>query len=55
MRREGRRIVLGFDPDQVPAAALISRIAAAHPVRDLMLEHPPIEELVATWYRDIRS
>ncbi len=55
VRREGRRIVLGFDPDQVPAAALISRIAAAYPVRDLMLEHPPIEELVATWYRDIRS
>ena len=47
VRREGNRVLLSFDPDIISAADLIARIAAAHPVRDLFVEHPPIEETIA--------
>lgn len=48
--REGRRFTLGFDPDRVPPAALISRIAGRYPVKDLFVEEPPIEQIIAQLY-----
>jgi ABC-2 type transport system ATP-binding protein len=48
--REGRRFTLRFDPDRVPTAALISRIASRYPVRDLFVEEPPIEQIIARLY-----
>ena len=48
--REGHRVHLSFDPEMVSAAELISRITASHPVRDLFVESPPIEEVVAHVY-----
>lgn len=51
LRQEGRRVELAFDPEAVPAAALISRLTARHPVRDLFVENPPIEEIIAHLYR----
>jgi ABC-2 type transport system ATP-binding protein len=52
LRREGRRVELAFDPEAVPAAALISRLTARHAVRDLFVENPPIEEIIAHLYRN---
>ena len=34
----------------VSAATLISRVTAQHPVRDLFVENPPIEEIIARLY-----
>jgi ABC-2 type transport system ATP-binding protein len=51
--RTGLRVVLGFDPDRQPAAALIAAFTQRYPVRDLWVEHPPIEELVAELYRTL--
>ena len=48
--RVGHRIHLSFDPEQVSAATLIGRIVARHPVRDLYVESPPIEEIIARMY-----
>ena len=48
--RFGRRVALSFDPESVSAAELIVRVAAAHPVRDLFVENPPIEEILASIY-----
>ena len=50
VRREGRRWHLGYDPARTPTAELINRIAANHGVRDLFVENPPIEEIVAELY-----
>ena len=50
--REGYRVHLSFDPDRVSAAALISRITSSHQVRDLFVENPPIEEIIARMYED---
>ena len=54
MRREGRRVHLSFDPRHIPPADLIARIASRHPVRDLFVENPPIEEIVARMYSEER-
>ena len=54
MRREGPRVHLSFDPRHIPPADLIARIASRHPVRDLFVENPPIEEIVARMYSEER-
>jgi ABC-2 type transport system ATP-binding protein len=48
--REGARVTLRFHPDQVTAAELIGRLTARHAVRDLFVENPPIEEVIARLY-----
>jgi ABC-2 type transport system ATP-binding protein len=55
LKREGSRFTLGFDPEAVSPAALISEIASRHAVRDLFVEHPPIEEVVAELYRKLEG
>ena len=54
MRREGPRVHLSFDPRHIPPADLIARIASRHPLRDLFVENPPIEEIVARMYSEER-
>ena len=54
-RREGHRVHLSFDPRRVPTADLITRIASRHPVRDLFVESPPIEEIIARMYDEQRQ
>jgi len=51
VRKEGHRATLAFDPRAITAAELIARITRRHAVRDLFVENPPIEELIATLYR----
>jgi ABC-2 type transport system ATP-binding protein len=53
LAREGDRVTLRFDPDVVSPADLIHRIASRHAVRDLFVQSPPIEEIVARLYRDL--
>ncbi len=50
IEREGSRVTLRFDPDRVSTADLIARITAAHPIRDLFVQSPPIEEIIARLY-----
>lgn len=52
LRREGRRIVLAFDPEKISAARLIQQISAEHAIRDLFVENPPIEEIIARLYQE---
>jgi len=52
---EGRRVTLRFDPERVAPAALIARIAARYDVRDLFVENPPIEEIVARLYAEVKT
>jgi ABC-2 type transport system ATP-binding protein len=48
--REGARVQLAFDPARVSTTELISRVTARHAVRDLFVENPPIEEVIARLY-----
>ncbi len=50
--RDGEQVTLRFYPEQVSAAELISRVAANYPVRDLYVQNPPIEEIIARLYSE---
>lgn len=50
IKREGHRVWLRFDPERVAITELINRIAGAHQIRDLFVENPPIEEIIAKLY-----
>jgi ABC-2 type transport system ATP-binding protein len=48
----GHRAKLSFDPSEISASELISRVTAQHAIRDLFVENPPIEEIIARIYSD---
>ena len=50
--REGGRVHLRFDPDRISPADLIGDITSRHAIRDLFVENPPIEEVVARLYAE---
>jgi ABC-2 type transport system ATP-binding protein len=50
IRRDGHRVWLAFDPQKIAPAALIARLAARHSVKDLFVENPPIEFIIARLY-----
>ncbi len=49
-RVEGPRQWWSFDPDDLSAAAAISRLSAATPIADLSIEEPAVEEIVRQVY-----
>jgi len=55
IQKEGHRITLKFNPTQISAAELIARVTAAHAIRDLYVENPPIEEIIARLYGTVNS
>ena len=50
IRRDGARVCLAFDPQVVAPAELIRRVTSRHAIRDLFVENPPIEAIVARLY-----
>jgi ABC-2 type transport system ATP-binding protein len=50
IRRDGPRVCLAFDPQVVAPAELIRRVTSRHAIRDLFVENPPIETIVARLY-----
>jgi ABC-2 type transport system ATP-binding protein len=52
LRRDGQRVTLRFDPARVSPAQLISRLTARYPIRDLFVQNPPIEEIIARLYAE---
>ena len=55
VRRDGPRVHLKFDPARISAADLIGRITTKYAVHDLLVEHPPIEEIIAQLYREVQA
>lgn len=55
IRRDGHRATLAFDPDRISPHNLISRITTRYVIRDLFVENPPIEEIIAHIYRENHS
>jgi ABC-2 type transport system ATP-binding protein len=53
--RQAHRVVLRFEPERISAPELIARVTANHAVRDLFVENPPIEEIVARLYGEARQ
>ncbi len=55
VKQDGQRFELAFDPAKTPAAALIGRLASRYPVKDLFVEEPAIEEIIAQLYAEARA
>jgi len=53
IKQEGHRVWLSYNPVLTPTPKLIARITARHAIRDLYVENPPIEEIIARLYRDV--
>ncbi|MBT3275574.1 MAG: ATP-binding cassette domain-containing protein [Spirochaetales bacterium] len=52
---DGHRVVLGYDPRKVTTDVLVGRIASKHTVRDIFVENPPIDEIIATFYNQLEK
>jgi ABC-2 type transport system ATP-binding protein len=50
LQREGNRMHLAFNPERVSASELVRRIMDRYHVRDLFLENPSTEEIIAQLY-----
>jgi ABC-2 type transport system ATP-binding protein len=55
IRQEKARVFISFDPQRIPAAEMIARMSARYAVADLMVENPPIEQIVARLYRRLEG
>lgn len=53
IKQEGHRYFLKFNPETTPVQDLIARLTAAYPVADLFVENPPIEEIIAQYYKGL--
>jgi len=49
--RQGREYHLAFNPETIAPTRLIARITSQYEVNDLLVENPPIEELIAQLYQ----
>ncbi len=50
VQHEGNRVIYGFDPATLSAADLIGAVSARTSVRDIFVENPPIEQIIARLY-----
>ena len=50
LRVEGERITLSFDPEIIAVAPLIAQLSESMEIRDLFVQNPPIEEIIARFY-----
>ncbi|MEZ4648385.1 MAG: ATP-binding cassette domain-containing protein [Candidatus Eisenbacteria bacterium] len=55
LEQTGPRILVEFDPDQIPAPELIRQVLAQREVLDLGLQETPIEDVVRRIYRGDRG
>ncbi len=51
---EGSRAHFSFDPTEVTPAELISEISGHFPIRDLLVENPPIDEVISRLYGELQ-
>ena len=50
--REGNRLHLSFNPEHISASELVRRLMDNYRIRDLFLENPSIEEIIAQLYAE---
>ena len=48
--REGTTLHLSFNPNRMTTTGLIQLLSESYPVKDLFVENPPIEEIIAQLY-----
>ena len=52
IQHEGNRLILAFNPEKVSPSELVRRLMDRYQIRDLYLENPSIEEIIAQLYAE---
>lgn len=50
VNRDKNRLTIDFDPDIISPANLISILSTSYKIKDILIENPPIEEIIAKLY-----
>ncbi|NLA57831.1 MAG: ATP-binding cassette domain-containing protein [Firmicutes bacterium] len=54
IKLEGRQAHFSFEPDEVTPVELLTQLSARFAVRDVLIEDPPIEEVISRLYGELR-
>ena len=52
--KEGNRVVFSFNPDEIPSADVVRLVSERYDIKDLVIENPSIEEIIARMYEDLK-
>lgn len=50
IKEEKNRLIIDFNPDIITPADLITTLSSKYKIKDILLENPPIEEIIAELY-----
>lgn len=50
VKQESNRLIIDFNPDIVTTANLIAHLSTKYSIKDILIENPPIEEVIAQLY-----
>lgn len=50
VRKENNKLIIDFDPDIITPADLIAMLSTKYQIKDILIENPPIEEIIAKLY-----
>lgn len=53
IKDENNRLIIDFKPEVITPADLISSISHQYKIKDILIENPPIEEVIAKLYGDL--
>lgn len=53
VKREKNKLVVDFNPDVITPADLITTLSTKYKIKDILIENPPIEEIIAKLYGEL--
>lgn len=53
IREEKNRLIIDFDPEIITPADLITTLSTKYKIEDILIENPPIEEIIAKLYGEL--
>ena len=53
VKKEKNRLTIDFNPDIISPANLITSLSSSYKIKDILIENPPIEEIIAKLYGDL--
>lgn len=54
VREEKNRLIIDFNPDIITPANLITALSTKYKIKDILIENPPIEEVIAQLYEELK-
>lgn len=51
--KESNRLIIDFNPDIITPEALITTLSSKYKIKDILIENPPIEEIIAKLYGEL--